>query len=89
MLKVYGFPKVNAVARGITRDLRVLWALQEMQLPFELVGIDHSGIDPPGTRVGWVSEARVSAALHLATNEAAACVTTTQVGGNLGDKSYE
>ena len=89
MLKVYGFSKVNAAARGITRDLRVLWALQEMQLPFERFGIDHSGINPRGTRVGWVSEARVSAALHLATNEAAACVTTTQVGGNLEDKSYE
>jgi glutathione S-transferase len=41
MLKVYGFSKVNAVARGNTRDLRVLWALEEMQLPFELVGMDH------------------------------------------------
>lgn len=41
MLKLYGFSKVNAVARGYTRDLRVLWALEEMQLPFELVGMDH------------------------------------------------
>jgi len=41
MLKLYGFSKVNAVARGHTRDLRVLWALEEMQLPFELVGLDH------------------------------------------------
>jgi glutathione S-transferase len=31
MLKLYGFSKVNAVARGHTRDLRVLWALEEMQ----------------------------------------------------------
>jgi glutathione S-transferase len=41
MLKLYGFARVNKVARGNTRDLRVLWALEEMQLPFELVGIDH------------------------------------------------
>jgi glutathione S-transferase len=41
MLKVYGFSKVNALARGNTRDLRVLWALEEMQLPFALVGMDH------------------------------------------------
>lgn len=41
MLKVYGFSKVNAMARGRTRDLRVLWALEEMQLPFEVVGMDH------------------------------------------------
>jgi AraC-like DNA-binding protein len=35
MLKLYGFSKVNAGARGHTRDPRVLWALEEMQLPFE------------------------------------------------------
>ena len=45
MLKVYGFGKVNAFARGRTRDLRVLWALEEMQLPFELVGLDHPAHD--------------------------------------------
>ena len=41
MLKLYGFSMINAFARGHTRDLRVLWALEEMQLPFELVGMDH------------------------------------------------
>ena len=45
MLKLYGFSKVNTVARGHTRDLRVLWALEEMQLPFELVGMDHPAHD--------------------------------------------
>lgn len=45
MLKLYGFKKVNAVARGNTRDLRVLWALEEMQIPFELVGMDHPARD--------------------------------------------
>jgi len=45
MLKVYGFAKVNAVARGNTRDLRVLWALEEMQMPFEIVGMDHPAHD--------------------------------------------
>jgi len=45
MLKVYGFSKVNAIARGHTRDLRVLWALEEMQLPFEFVGMDHPAHD--------------------------------------------
>jgi glutathione S-transferase len=45
MLKVYGFSKVNAGARGNTRDLRVLWALEEMQVPFELVGMDHPAHD--------------------------------------------
>lgn len=45
MLKLYGFSKVNAFARTRTRDLRVLWALEEMQLPFELVGLDHPAQD--------------------------------------------
>ena len=45
MLKLYGFSKVNAGARGHTRDLRVLWALEEMQLPFELMGMDHPAHD--------------------------------------------
>jgi glutathione S-transferase len=41
MLKVYGFSRVNRIARGNTRDLRVLWALEEMGLPYEIVGLDH------------------------------------------------
>lgn len=41
MLKVYGFSRVNEMARGKTRDLRVLWALEEMGLPYEIVGMDH------------------------------------------------
>lgn len=41
MLKLYGFSRVNEVARGNTRDLRILWALEEMQLAYELVGLDH------------------------------------------------
>jgi glutathione S-transferase len=45
MLKLYGFSKVNAFARGRTRDLRVLWALEEMQLPFEVAGMDHPAHD--------------------------------------------
>jgi glutathione S-transferase len=45
MLKLYAFAKVNAVARGHTRDLRVLWALEELQRPFELVGMDHPAHD--------------------------------------------
>lgn len=45
MLKIYGFSKVNAGARGHTRDLRVLWAAEEMQLPFEIVGMDHPAHD--------------------------------------------
>lgn len=45
MLKLYGFKKVNAMARGYTRDLRILWALEEMQIPYELMGMDHPAHD--------------------------------------------
>lgn len=45
MLKLYGFKKVNAIARGNTRDLRILWALEELKIPYELVGMDHPAHD--------------------------------------------
>jgi glutathione S-transferase len=52
MLKIYGFSRVNKVARGNTRDLRVLWALEEMDLPYEIVGLDHpkKDLDTPAYR---------------------------------------
>ena len=45
MLKLYAFARVNEGARGNTRDLRVLWALEEMGLPYEIVGMDHPNHD--------------------------------------------
>ncbi len=52
MLKVYGFARVNKGAHGNTRDLRVLWALEEMGLPYEVVGMDHPNhdLDSPAYR---------------------------------------
>jgi glutathione S-transferase len=52
VLKIYGFARVNAGARGNTRDLRVLWALEEMGLPHEIVGLDHPNhdLDSPAYR---------------------------------------
>jgi glutathione S-transferase len=52
MLKVYGFARVNRGAHGNTRDLRVLWALEEMGLPYEIVGMDHPNhdLDSPSYR---------------------------------------
>ena len=52
MLKVFGFGRVNKGAHGNTRDLRVLWALEEMELPYEIVGIDHPKheLDTPAYR---------------------------------------
>jgi glutathione S-transferase len=52
MLKLYGFGRVNKGARGNTRDLRVLWMLEEIGLPYEIVGIDHPNheLDSPAYR---------------------------------------
>ena len=52
MLKLYGFSRVNKGARGNTRDLRVLWALEELGLPYEIVGMDHPNhdLDAPAYR---------------------------------------
>jgi glutathione S-transferase len=52
MLKIYGFARVNKMARGNTRDLRVLWALEEMELPYQIVGMDHPNhdLDSPSYR---------------------------------------
>ena len=52
MLKLYGFARVNKMARGNTRDLRVLWTLEEIGLPYDIVGMDHPNhdLDSPAYR---------------------------------------
>jgi glutathione S-transferase len=45
MLKLYGFARVNKGARGNTRDLRVLWTLEEIEMPYEIAGMDHPNHD--------------------------------------------
>jgi glutathione S-transferase len=52
MLKLYGFARVNKGARGNTRDLRVLWAFEEIGLSYEIVGMDHPNheLDSPAYR---------------------------------------
>jgi glutathione S-transferase len=52
MLKLFGFARVNRGARGNTRDLRVLWTLEEIGLPYEIVGMDHPNhdLDSPAYR---------------------------------------
>lgn len=40
MITVYGFGKVTAQVIGITRDLRVLWALEECNFDYQVYGLD-------------------------------------------------
>ena len=42
MITIYGFGRVHEKVVGYTRDLRVLWALEEMGLPYRVRGLDHS-----------------------------------------------
>jgi glutathione S-transferase len=48
MIEVYGFSRVNKIAHGNTRDLRVLWALEEMGLPYDILGMNHPNHDLDG-----------------------------------------
>ena len=41
MITLYVFGRVNAKVVGLTRDLRVLWALEELGLPYQVRGLDH------------------------------------------------
>jgi glutathione S-transferase len=52
VLKLYGFARVNKGAHGNTRDLRVLWTLEELALEYEIVGLDHPNhdLDSPAYR---------------------------------------
>lgn len=40
-ITLYGFAKVPSVVIGLTRDLRVLWALEELGLSYEVHGLDQ------------------------------------------------
>ncbi|HYH95984.1 glutathione S-transferase family protein [Hyalangium sp.] len=40
-LTLYGFGRVNSQVVGLTRDLRVLWMLEETGLPYQVRGLDH------------------------------------------------
>jgi len=41
MFTLYGFGRVNSKVVGLTRDLRVLWALEELGVPYRVHGLDH------------------------------------------------
>lgn len=43
MITLYGFGRVHDKVIGETRDLRVYWALEEMNLPYRVHGVDHTG----------------------------------------------
>ncbi len=52
MITLYGFGRVHDKVIGITRDLRVYWALEETGLPYRVHGVDHSGGEHMGAAYG-------------------------------------
>ncbi len=48
MLTLHAFGRVHPVTHGLTRDLRIQWALEEMGLPYTVRGWDHTGGETNG-----------------------------------------
>ena len=42
MITLHAFGRVHPLVHGLTRDLRVQWALEELGLPYAVRGVDHS-----------------------------------------------
>ena len=43
MITLHGFGRVFAPVTGETLELRALWALEEVGLPYRVHGVDHAG----------------------------------------------
>jgi glutathione S-transferase len=41
MITLHAFGRVNSMVHGLTRDLRVQWALEELGVPYQVHGVDH------------------------------------------------
>ena len=44
MITLHAFGRVNSMVHGLTRDLRVQWALEELGLPYQVRGVDRTGL---------------------------------------------
>ena len=55
MITLHAFGRVHPVTHGLTRDLRVQWALEEMGLPYEVRGWDHTGGETTGPEFSALS----------------------------------
>lgn len=55
MLTLHAFGRVHPIVHGETRDLRVQWALEEMGLPYEVRGWDHTAGETTGPEFSAIS----------------------------------
>ena len=55
MITLHAFGRVHPAVHGETRDLRIQWALEEMGLPYEVRGWDHTGGETTGPEFSALS----------------------------------
>lgn len=55
MITLHAFGRVHPFVHGETRDLRIQWALEEMQLPYTVRGWDHTGGETTGPEFSAIS----------------------------------
>ena len=55
MITLHAFGRVHPVTHGLTRDLRVQWALEELGLPYTERGWDHIGGETTGPEFSAIS----------------------------------
>lgn len=55
MITLHAFGNVTPFVHGETRDLRIQWALEEMGLPYEVRGWDHSAGETTGAAFSAIS----------------------------------
>lgn len=49
MITLHAFGRVHPLVHGLTRDLRVQWALEELGLPYQVRGVDHTAGETKAT----------------------------------------
>ena len=55
MITLHAFGRVHPLVHGLTRDLRVEWALEELALPYRVHGVDHTGGETSGDEFRRIS----------------------------------
>src|SRR5690349_3644085 len=55
MITFHAFGRVHPFVHGLTRDLRVQWALEELELPYRVHGLDHTGGEMSGAEFQLLS----------------------------------
>jgi glutathione S-transferase len=55
MITLHAFGRVHSMVHGLTRDLRVQWALEELEVPYHVRGLDHTGGEMNGDEFHRIS----------------------------------